>query len=186
MNGANMTDVGLLLPELILVGMALVLILAARRIQKAPLAAAPTVIAALAAALASAWLLSERPITWSGLSVAANARLTLTYDATVDAPVGTIGEDRPQVTASDKFDPDSVSSNDDGDQSEDDTAQTAALSLAKMVSDTTPKVGDVVTFTITVANSRPDAATGVQIRDVLPTGYSNLTNITSINEGSSL
>ena len=33
MNGANMTDLVLLLPELILVGAALALILAARRIQ---------------------------------------------------------------------------------------------------------------------------------------------------------
>ncbi len=59
MNGANMTDVGLLLPELILVGMALVLILAARRIQKAQLATAGTVLAALAAAVASVWLFSR-------------------------------------------------------------------------------------------------------------------------------
>ena len=53
MNGANLHDLGLVLPELILVGTALALILAARRIQKAPLAAAGTVLAALAAALAS-------------------------------------------------------------------------------------------------------------------------------------
>ncbi len=61
MNGANMKDVALLLPELILVGTALALILAARRIQKTPLVAAGTVLAALAAALAAGvmgWLLS--------------------------------------------------------------------------------------------------------------------------------
>ena len=57
MNGANLEDLGLLLPELILVGTALALILAARRIQKAPLVAAGTVLAALAAALACVWLL---------------------------------------------------------------------------------------------------------------------------------
>ena len=45
MNGANLTDLALLVPELILVGMALALILAARRIQSAPWVAAGTVFA---------------------------------------------------------------------------------------------------------------------------------------------
>ena len=58
MNGPNVKDLALLLPELILVCTALALILAARRIQKTPWAAALTVLAAVAAALASAWLLS--------------------------------------------------------------------------------------------------------------------------------
>ena len=59
MNGAaTLSDLALLIPELILVGMALALILAARRIQTTPLAAVGTVLAALAAALASGWMLS--------------------------------------------------------------------------------------------------------------------------------
>ena len=66
MNGANLADLALLWPELILVAMALVLILAARRIQKAPQAAAVTVLAALAAALASGWVLSPGPRTGFG------------------------------------------------------------------------------------------------------------------------
>jgi len=53
-----MSDLTLLVPELILVGMAVALILVARRIQKTPVAAVGTVFAALAAALASAWVLS--------------------------------------------------------------------------------------------------------------------------------
>ena len=61
-----MTDLVLLLPELILVGTALALILAARRIQKAPVVVASTVLAALAAALASIWLLSGGPKTGFG------------------------------------------------------------------------------------------------------------------------
>jgi len=55
---ATVSDLALVIPELILVGMALALILAARRIQGAPVAAAGTVLAALAAALASGWALS--------------------------------------------------------------------------------------------------------------------------------
>ena len=58
MNGATISDLALLVPELILVGMALALILAARRIQRAPVAVVGTVIAALAAALVSGWMLS--------------------------------------------------------------------------------------------------------------------------------
>ena len=56
---ATMSDFALLVPELILTGMALALILAARRIQKTPVAVAGTLVAALAAALASAWVLSS-------------------------------------------------------------------------------------------------------------------------------
>ena len=58
MNGATLSDLGLLVPELILVGMALALILAARRIQRAPVAVIGTVLAALAAALVAGWDLS--------------------------------------------------------------------------------------------------------------------------------
>ncbi len=54
-----MSDLALLVPELILVGMALALILVARRIRTAPVAVVGTVLAALAAALASGWLLSR-------------------------------------------------------------------------------------------------------------------------------
>jgi NADH-quinone oxidoreductase subunit N len=53
-----MTDLTLLISELILAGMALALILVARRTQKTPVAAVGTVFAALAAALTSAWILS--------------------------------------------------------------------------------------------------------------------------------
>jgi len=66
MNGPNMTDVVLLLPELILVGMALMLILGARRIQQSPWAMAGTVLAALAAAVASVWLVSWGDATKTG------------------------------------------------------------------------------------------------------------------------
>lgn len=57
-------DLALLVPELILVGAALALLLAARRIQRTNVALVGTVLAALAAALASIWLVS--PNTASG------------------------------------------------------------------------------------------------------------------------
>jgi NADH-quinone oxidoreductase subunit N len=53
-----MSDLALLVPELILTGTALALILVARRIERTSVALVGTVLAAIAAALASAWALS--------------------------------------------------------------------------------------------------------------------------------
>src|SRR5438093_412483 len=65
-----MNDLVMLIPELILTGMSLVLLLVARRIRRTPLAAAATVLAALAAALASIWILSQgRNIAFGGMLV---------------------------------------------------------------------------------------------------------------------
>jgi uncharacterized repeat protein (TIGR01451 family) len=127
-------------------------------------------------------------ITWSGISVPSGSSVALTFDVVVDSPTGAPEEYRNtvQVAAGDQFDPDSTPNNDDGDQSEDDeddalvTPQVADLSLVKAVSDTTPLVGEVVTFTLTVNNAGPDAATGVGLSDQVPNGY---TAITSISDG---
>ena len=59
MNGATLSDVALLVPELILVGMSVALIVLARRIKNTPIAATGTVLAALGAGMYSFWALSE-------------------------------------------------------------------------------------------------------------------------------
>ena len=51
------------------------------------------------------------------------------------------------------------------------TTLEADLSLLKTVSDGTPNVGDVVTFTLSVTNDGPDTANNVEVTDIVPTGY---------------
>ena len=46
----------------------------------------------------------------------------------------------------------------------------ADLQVTKTVDDSTPNVGDTVTFTVSVRNNGPSRATGIQINDSLPAG----------------
>ena len=48
------------------------------------------------------------------------------------------------------------------------TPQQADLGLSKTVDNPTPNVGDTITYTITLTNNGPDAATNVQVTDLLP------------------
>jgi len=81
-----------------------------------------------------------------------------------------------EITTADQHDPDSQPGN--RDPNEDDQVsvtirpQIADLSLTKMVDRAAPNVGDNVTFTITLSNAGPDAATGVRVNDSLPPGIS--------------
>ena len=49
-------------------------------------------------------------------------------------------------------------------------ASQADLALTKTVNNPTPNVGDTITYTVTLTNSGPDRATGVQVEEQLPTG----------------
>lgn len=86
----------------------------------------------------------------------------------------TPGVNTAEVIAAGQYDTDSSPNNDDS--TEDDQASvglqlaTADLSLTKTVSAATPDVGEEVTFTIQVRNSGPDAATNIEIEDILPAG----------------
>jgi hypothetical protein len=44
------------------------------------------------------------------------------------------------------------------------------LLLTKTVNDSTPSVGDTITYTVALTNKGPDTATGVQVDDLLPAG----------------
>jgi uncharacterized repeat protein (TIGR01451 family) len=99
---------------------------------------------------------------WTVGTVAPGAPQTLTLTATVVGP-------SPQtntvvVSHADQFDPDAGNNS----ASATETPQQADLALTKVVSDPTPNVGDVITFTVTLTNLGPDAATNVRVTDLLP------------------
>ncbi|RED26821.1 putative repeat protein (TIGR01451 family)/gliding motility-associated-like protein [Flavobacterium cutihirudinis] len=112
---------------------------------------------------------------WTVGSIANGGSYTLQITATVNS-TGTYLNSA-EVTASDISDPDSTQNN--GSNSEDDYAevstapiqQSSDLSLTKTVNNATPLVGAQVTFEVVVTNNGPQDNTGVQVTDLLPTGY---------------
>ena len=126
-------------------------------------------------------------VNWCGLAVPAGGNVQLTFEATVSAS-GSYAN-YAQIMAADQFDPDSTPGDDSTAEDDDDTltptvVEVADLSLSKAVTiigDTAPlgsfNAGDTVQFTVTVANAGPNDATGVNVRDALPTGYTGVTNI---------
>src|SRR4029453_1108057 len=70
------------------------------------------------------------------------------------------------IMDADQFDPNPGNNTNTADMD----PQAADLLLIKSVSDATPNVGDQITFSVTVVNNGPNAATGVQVTDLLPAG----------------
>ena len=54
-------------------------------------------------------------------------------------------------------------------------AQSSDLALTKTIDNATPDLGQPVTFTVTLQNNGPDAATGVAVTDLLPNGLAFVT-----------
>ena len=100
-------------------------------------------------------------------STTAGAVPLFIYDVTVDAPVP---DGIPPTLANAasiagyEHDPDPTNNTD----SVSETPQYADLEVDKQVSDPTPNVGDVITYTITVTNSGKDDAENVELTDTLP------------------
>ena len=109
---------------------------------------------------------------WTVGTISNGGSATLQLVASVDS----IGAktNTAQVSAADQADSDSTPNNSVG--TEDDhasvslTPQVVDLALTKTVNDTTPNVGDNITFTLTASNAGPDSATNVSVTDLLPAG----------------
>jgi uncharacterized repeat protein (TIGR01451 family) len=101
---------------------------------------------------------------WSVGQVDPGTPATLTLRAKVISP--TAQTNTAAITHSDQFDPNTANNS----SSATETPQHADLALAKTVSNSTPNVGDTITFTVTLTNAGPDAATNVTVQDLLPAG----------------
>nr|WP_299487515.1 gliding motility-associated C-terminal domain-containing protein [uncultured Allomuricauda sp.] len=123
-------------------------------------------------------------ITWNIANLPVGST-TVSYDVTVSAPTGSTDEylNTAEIASVDQFDPDSTPGNDDGDQDEDDEdffvviPQVADIELEILASNTTPDVGDIISFTINLSNTGADAATGVSIENLVPSGFGTITGI---------
>ncbi|KAF2335290.1 T9SS type B sorting domain-containing protein, partial [Flavobacterium nitrogenifigens] len=115
----------------------------------------------------------------TGLWTVGNMAIAATHTLQITAIVNATGNyvNVAEVTASSQPDPDSTPNN--GVTTEDDyatatvtpNAQVADLSLTKTVDNTTPLVGSPVIFEVIVTNNGPQNTTGVEVTDLLPSGY---------------
>ncbi len=101
---------------------------------------------------------------WTVGTVNPGVPQTLGITATVVSPVAQTNTGT--ISHADQFDPNTANNT----ASATETPQQADLSVTKTVSDATPNVGDQITFTVTLSDQSPDAATGVQVTDLLPAG----------------
>ena len=103
---------------------------------------------------------------WTVGTVSPGVPQTLSITATVVSPAAQTNTGT--ISDADQFDP-NIGNNT---ASATETPQQADVSVSKTVSNPTPNVGDQIVYTITVFDAGPDAATGVQVTDLLPAGVS--------------
>ena len=111
---------------------------------------------------------------WTIGNLVNGATATLNITATVNA--SGVYTNVAEITAANESDPDSTPGNHDPTEDDQDQVSTTPrpvidLSLSKTIDNSAPNAGDVVTFAITVTNSGPSDATGVQVTDLLRSGY---------------
>ncbi len=119
---------------------------------------------------------SDRKLSYNIAQLNANGSKVLTYQARVINAFGSI-INLVEVVSADQQDIDSTPNNSEFFNEDDDDDEIinivsseplADLSLEKFVSDISPKVGDLITYTVRVSNEGPNTATNVQVKDYLP------------------
>lgn len=117
---------------------------------------------------------------WTIASLSKNAKASLVLKARVKASGDYLNF--AEVIAVDQQDPDSSPNNGALDEDDIDFAETGAaglisISLDKSVDVINPEIGNTVNYTVAVTNGGPSTATGVIVKDLLPTGlnYQNAT-----------
>lgn len=156
------------------------------------LAAGLTLISATSADAADTIVTTGSTATWtlaSPLASGSSATLTVVADVTGTGYAGTSNTAEVVAVGGNgslsRFDPDSTP----GDGTGDDHAQVALdprdadLRLTKIADETAPRFGDPVTFTATVTNDGPDAATAVEVVDDLPATFDRSTASVSTTRG---
>jgi len=104
---------------------------------------------------------------WSAGTVAIGVPQTLVITATVVSPNSSTNT--ATIVHSDQTDPNSGNNS----SSATVTPQQADLSITKTVSNPTPNINDVISYTITLTNNGPSSnATNVTVQDILPAGLS--------------
>src|SRR4029079_18671845 len=107
---------------------------------------------------------------WTVGAVANAGSASLIITATVDGPGARTNT--AIITDADQFDPNTGNNS----ASATETPQQADLLIIKSVSDPKPHKGDIITYTLQVANTGPDTATNVTVADRLPDGVTFVTS----------
>jgi uncharacterized repeat protein (TIGR01451 family) len=110
------------------------------------------------------WFFAVAGGVWTVGSVSPGAPQTLTITAQVVS--STAQTNSATISTADQFDPESSNN----EASATSTPQHAGLALAKTVSNSAPNVGETVTFTVSLSNHGPHAASHVTVADPLPSG----------------
>nr|WP_255409328.1 DUF11 domain-containing protein [Chlorogloea sp. CCALA 695] len=121
-------------------------------------------------------------LVWNVGTLAPNASATLTIPATRLTADNTLNT--AEVTLSEQSDPNSTPGNGQVGENDQDSVtvpnQSVDIAVAKTVNNSTPNVGDSVTFTITATNlTASTTATNVGLSDILPPGLTYQSNTAS-------